>query len=182
MPGQGRFGMTMSTRAVSSVSAAQSPPRRAASRLIASEAFASILEGIEEAPPPASVASPPSPVAVSAVPSGDRAILMQFIADLAAAPDVTGELVALYIEQHPRLAVWFAARAVRFRADAAGEIEAAARWREVCGAVPLAELIRAALAIACPPEPQPDAAPAVILDLDMDLDAGDLDDWEPGAL
>jgi len=170
--------MTMSTRAVSSVSATQSRRRRGGSRLVASEAFASILERIEEAPPPASVAGAPPPVAVSAAPSGDRAILMQFVADLAAAPDIAGELVALYVEQHPRLAIWFAARAVRFRADAVGEIEAAARWREVCGLAALAELIRSALAIACPPAPQPDPAPAVILDLDLDIDDWD---WEPGA-
>lgn len=171
--------MTLSTRAVSSASAAYSPRRRGGSRLIASESFASILESIEEAAPPPDIASAPAPVLVTAVPSADRAILMQFVADLTAAPEIAGELVALYVEQYPRLAIWFAARAVRFRADAAAEIEAAARWRETCGLQALAELIRAALGMACPPEPQPISAPAVILDLDIDLD--ELDDWEPGA-
>jgi len=173
--------MNLSTRAVSSLSAATLRRRRPSSRLIASESFAAILESIEEVLPPASVASAPSPVVVSAMPSGDRAVLMQFVADLAAAPEIAGELVALYVEQHPRLAIWFAARAVRVRAEAAADIEAAARWRETCGLTALAELIRAALAIACPPEPQPGlAAPAVILDLDVGLD--EFDDWEPGAV
>ena len=172
--------MTMSTRAVSSLSAANWPRRRDGWRLVASEAFASILERIEEAPAPATVASAPPPVVVTAVPSADRAILTQFVADLAAAPDIVGELVALYVEQHPRLAIWFAARAVRARDDAAEKIETAARWREVCGALALADLIRAALAIASPPiEPDP-AEPPVILDLDFDLD--DLDAGDLGPL
>ncbi len=172
--------MSLSIRAVSSLSATQRSRCRGGSRLIASESFASILESIEEAPPPATVANAPSPVVVTAVPSADRAVLMQFVADLAAAPEIAGELVALYVEQYPRLAIWFAGRAVRVRADAADEIEAAARWRETCGLGGLAELIRAALAIACPPEPQPElAAPAVILDLDIALD--EFDDWQPGA-
>jgi hypothetical protein len=170
--------MTLSTRAVSSLSAAHAPHRRGGgSRLVAAESFASILDRIEEAAPPASVANAPRPVVVSGLPSGDRAILMQFTADLTAAPDIAGELVALYVEQYPRLAIWFAARAVRFRADVAGEIEAAARRREVYGLEALAELIRAALAMACPPT-EPGAAPAVILDLAIDLDDWD---WEPGA-
>jgi hypothetical protein len=153
--------------------------RRGGSRLIAAESFASILECIEEAAPPPDIARAPAPVIVSAVPPGDRAILMQFVADLAAAPEIAGELVALYVEQYPRLAIWFAGRAVRFRADAAQEIEAAARWRETCGLEALADLIRSGLAIACP-RTEPDmAAPAVILDLDIDLE--EFDDWEPGA-
>src|SRR6185437_16495508 len=114
--------MTLSTRAVSSLSMAPSRHRRSPSRLIASESFASILESIEEAAPPPEIASAPSPVLVSAVPSGDRAILMQFVADLAAASEIAGELVALYVEQYPRLAIWFAGRAVRVRPAAASEI------------------------------------------------------------
>jgi hypothetical protein len=172
--------MSLSIRAVSSLSAPHVSRGRGGSRLIASQSFASILESIEEAPPPATVATAPSPVVVSAVPSADRAVLMQFTADLAAAPEIAGELVALYVEQYPRLAIWFAGRAVRFRAQAAAEIEAAARWRETCGLAALAELIRAALAIACPRDPEGDVpTPAVILDLDIAPD--EVDDWQPGA-
>jgi hypothetical protein len=162
--------MTLSTRAVSSLSPASPARRRGAARVVVSEGFASVLERIEAAAPPAAVSSGPAPVVVSATPPGDRAVLAQFVADLAAAPVIVGELVALYVEQHPRLAIWFAARAARARADAPEQIEAAARWREVCGAAALAELIRAALAIACPSaEPEP-APPPVILDLDADFD------------
>lgn len=161
--------MTLSTRAVSSLSPASLLRRRPAARVVPSEAFASLLERVEEAEPPATVASEPVPLAVSTAEPGDRAVLIQFVTDLAAAPDIVGDLVALYVEQHPRLAIWFAARAARSCADAIEKIEAAARWREVCGAVALAELIRAALTIACPPvEPEP-AAPPVILDLDFEF-------------
>ena len=171
--------MNLSTRAVSSLSRAQSSRRRSPSRLIASESFASLLESIEEPAPSPAIARAPAPVVVSAPPLADRAILMQFVADLAAAPDIAGELVALYVEQYPRLAIWFAARAVRFRKEAAAEIEAAARWRESCGLEALAELIRSALAIACPSAPHDAAAPAVIVDLDIELE--EFDDWEPGG-
>ena len=169
--------MTLSTRAVSSLSPASPSRRRPASRVIASESFASVLERIEEATPPATIASEPAPLTVSTAEPGDRAVLAQFVADLAVAPDIVGDLVALYVEQYPRLAIWFAARAARSRVDAIEKIEAAARWREVCGAMALAELIRAALAIACPPDEPAPAAPPVILDVDFEFADDDDGNW-----
>lgn len=168
--------MIGSVRSVSSVSSRASHQRRRRGALIVPESFASVLERIEEAAPPAALAGAPAPLMLSAAHPADRAVLAQFLADLATAPGIVGELVALYIEQHPRLAIWFVARAAAACPDALEQIEAAARWREVCGAVALAELIRAATAIACPtPEPEP-AASSVILDLDPDLD------WESYGL
>src|SRR5256885_13704799 len=54
----------------------------------------------------------------------DRLVLEQFIADLAVAPDIAGELVALYVEQYRHLAVAFVARALKMQRDAALQIEA----------------------------------------------------------
>jgi len=167
--------MIVSTRSVASVGSARAARRRTASRLIVPESFANSLDAIEAASPAAAVAQAPASVVLGAAHPGDRAVLAQFLADLAAAPAIVGELVALYIEQHPRLAIWFVARAAAARADALDQIEAAARWREVCGAGPLAELIRAATAIACPPPPEPEPASAPVI-LDLDVELGD-DEW-----
>jgi hypothetical protein len=170
--------MIVSARSVASVGSPRAARRRSASQLLVPESFASSLDAIEAAAPSAAVAQAPASVVMSAAHPGDRAVFEQFLADLAAAPAIVGELVALYIEQHPRLAIWFAARAAAARDDALEQIEAAARWREVCGAAPLAELIRAATAIACPPaDPEP-APPPVILDLDA-LDEDWLDGFDP---
>ena len=169
--------MIVSTRSVSSVSARTSQQGRRGGRLIVPESFASMLDRVEEASPSAAVAQAPAPLVLSAARPDDRAVLAQFLADLAAAPAIVGELVALYVEQHPRFAIWFVARATAACPDALGQIEAAARWREVCGAAALADLIRAATAIACPPaEPEPAPPPPVI----VDLDAFDLDDDDGG--
>jgi hypothetical protein len=167
--------MSLTTRSISSIAPARVARRAGGSRVIVPESFSGVLERIEAATPSAAVARGPAPVFVRAEPPGDRAVLAQFLSDLAAASDIVGELVALYTEQYPRLAIWFTARAARARADAAEKIEAAARWREVCGATALAELIRAALAIACPPpEPEP-REPPVILDVGIDWDDDGLD-------
>lgn len=162
--------MGLTTRSISSLTPAGAVRRRVGLRLVAAESFSAILDRIEPAVPSTPVARGPVPVFLTAAAPGDRVVLAQFLADLAAAPAIAGELVALYVEQHPRLAIWFAARAVAARADAADQIEAAARWREVCGATALAELIRAALAIACPPAAPDPAPPPVILDLDLDVE------------
>ena len=169
--------MIVSARSASSIGSARLARRRSGTRLVAPESFASVLERVEAAQPSADVAPGPAPLILGTPEPGDRAVLAQFLADLAAAPQIVGELVALYVEQHPRLGVWFAARAAAASTEALRQIEAAARWREVCGAAALAELIRAAVAIACPPaDPEP-APPSVILDLDWDLD-----DYGLGAL
>lgn len=162
--------MSLVTRSVSAATPARAARRPAGARVIASQSFSDILDRVEAAAPSATVAGGPPPVFVCAPESTDRAVLAQFLADLVMAPEIVGELVALYVEQHPRLAIWFAARAARARPDAAEKIEAAARWRDVCGAQPLADLIRAALAIACPPLEPPPRPPPVILDIeDCDL-------------
>lgn len=171
--------MIISTQSVSAVSSRTSQQRRRGARLIVPEGFASVLERIEEAAPSAAVAQAPAPLFVGSAHPDDRAVFAQFLADLAAAPEIVGELVALYIEQHPRLAIWFVARATAACPDALPQIDAAARWREVCGAAALAELIRAATAIACPPPAPEPAAPPVILDLDQDFD---WDDYGLGPL
>lgn len=169
--------MSVTTRSISSIVPARVVRRPVGARVIVPESFSGVLERIEAAASSAAVAHGPAAPFVRAEPPGDRALLAQFLADLAAAPDIVGELVALYTEQYPRLAIWFAARAARSRADAAEKIEAAARWREVCGATTLAELIRAALAIACPPpEPEP-REPPVILDICLDWI-----DWDHDSL
>jgi hypothetical protein len=112
----------------------------------------------------ASVAQGRAPYfAIPALPA-DRPVLEQFVADLAVAPEITGELVALYAEQYPRLAIAFVARALKMQRDAALQIEAAAHRREDGGLADLAGLIYAALDILLPPLPD-DPSP-VVLDID----------------
>ncbi|HEX9465057.1 MAG TPA: hypothetical protein VGB82_20850 [Alphaproteobacteria bacterium] len=156
-------------------------PRRSRARATATglpfnavDGLATAAERVQAAAPPARVAKGPAPVFSGVDLPQDRGVVEQFCADLAAAPEIVGELVALYVEQYPRLALRFVALAVKVRLDAAMQIEAAARWREVCGAVLVAELMRAALDFALPPvDPEPLPA-AVVLDLDgeymVDLD------------
>lgn len=132
--------------------------------------FAALVEEVTAAPPSATVADGLAAAISRGRPPRDRSLLRSFLGDLAAAPEIAGELVALYIEQHPRLALRFVKLALMLRPGAAAEIEAAARWREVCGATQLADVIRGAALLATPPEPEP--SPAVILDLrDDDLRA-----------
>ena len=164
--------MIGSAAAVSSVA----PPRpsggerrKHAGRFAIAEGVSSAADPIRGAARPASVAEGVRPWVGGIDLPQDRGVIEQFCADLATAPQLAGELMALYAEQYPRLALRFAAIAVKECRDAPQQIEAAARWREVCGAVLLAELIRAALALACPPaEPAPPLVPADVLDLDAE--------------
>jgi len=131
-------------------------------------AFAALLEQVTAAPPSGSVADGVAAAIGRGRPPQDRSVLRSFLDDLAAAPEIVGELVALYVEQHPRLALRFVKLALMLRPGALDQIEAGARWREVCGAAQLADVIRGAVLLAAPPEPEP--SPAVILDLrDDDL-------------
>jgi hypothetical protein len=154
-------------------SASASRTRRRASGVAAGFATAdgvvSPAEHVVAAAHGAAVAQGRAPFFSSAALRRERAAVEQFLADLAAAPDIVGELVALYVEQYPRLALWFVARALKVREDAALRIAAAARWREVCGAEALAEMIFVALDYALPPEPEPARGPPLILDIDEGL-------------
>jgi hypothetical protein len=102
----------------------------------------------------------------------DRPILDSFAADISAAPEIIGELTALYIEQHCHLAIRFVSHALALRPDAAEDILAAARRREVYGIRWLAGLIVAAVALAT----APDAAEAAPKLLDPMLDIIDFTD------
>ena len=134
---------------------------------VAPGTFAALVEEVTAAPPSAGVADGLAAAIARGRPPQDRSLLRAFLSDLATAPELVGELVALYIEQHPRLALRFVKLALMLRPGAAAEIEAAAHWRAVSGAAQLADVIRGAVLLASPPEPEP-PAPAVILDLQDD--------------
>jgi hypothetical protein len=131
------------------------------------EGAAALIEPIAPARSPAELARGAAPVFAAQSSAGDLPILEQFTADLAAAPEIVGELVALYAEQHPRLTMAFAARAVKRSASGADEIEAAARRREVGGLVELAQLIYAALDCVLPRSEAPEAPPPVVVDIEF---------------
>ncbi len=153
--------------------AALASPRRAAaaSQSTAPGTFAALLEEVTAAPACAAVADGLAAAVGRGRPPQDQGVLRSFLDDLGAAPEIVGELVALYIEQHPRLALRFVRLALMLRPGAASQIEAAARWREVCGARQLADVIRGAVLLASPP-PEPSPEPAVIVDFrDDDLRA-----------
>lgn len=170
----------MILRAGAVSSARSSPlPRRVtgvAAGFAVAEGMASAVERVAAAPQLSDIAQGPAPLFFSAASPQEREVLQQFLADLAVAPEIAGELVALYVEQHPRFAFWFVARALSLRADSAAQIEAAARWREVCGATALAELIRAALGLAAPPAEPVFITPPVIVDIAY-LGTDAPDDW-----
>ncbi len=128
-------------------------------------AAAGEIEPIVAAQSPATVARGPAPHFAAGASVNDRPILARFAADLAVAPDIAGELVALYAEQYPRLAVAFVIRAVSARADAAVQIETAARRREVAGLRDLAFLLYDALDCVLPSLDEP--PPPILLDLDF---------------
>lgn len=109
------------------------------------------------------------PIIVSPVASAERTILQRFLADLAVAPDLTGELVALYVEQHPPLALRFVAAALRLDTTAAVAIKVAAERRAAHGLGTLALVLLGALALAAPPAMDADPPP-VIVDIDLELD------------
>jgi len=119
-----------------------------------------------DGPPP--VFDHARPILIRGALSFERPILDEFLRDIAAAPEIAGELVALYAEQYPALALRFVTRAVRCLPDAASAILAAARRREaVYGLEGVALVLQAAVALAAPPPEMPELPP-VILDLDCE--------------
>ena len=94
----------------------------------------------------------------------EQPLLDRFVGDMAAAPEIVGELVALYVEQHPLLALRFVSLALRRHADAALWIEEAAERRAAFGFAALATVLRAALSLAAPAPEEPEI-PSVILDI-----------------
>jgi hypothetical protein len=137
-----------------------------------------LADGVATSVPEVTAASGAAPVAQGRAPyfarpelPADRPVLEQFVADLAVAPEILGELVALYVEQYRHLAIAFVARALKVQRDAAVQIEVAARRREEGGLTELAELIYTALDLVLPP--LPDEPPPVILDINQ------LEPWRP---
>jgi hypothetical protein len=124
---------------------------------------ASAGSAVGEAAPPSLVASEARPIIVSPVASAERPILERFMADLATAPELVGELVALYVEQHPQLTLRFAAAALHAQPAAGAAIAQAARRRDAYGLGGLALVLLAALALLAPAEVLD--TPPVILDI-----------------
>jgi hypothetical protein len=142
-----------------------------------------IADGVATAAAEVAAATGAAPVAQGRAPyfarpalPADRPVLKQFVADLAVAPEIAGELVALYVEQYPHLAIALVARALKAQRDAAVQIEAAARRREQGGLTDLASLIYVALDFVLPPLPV--EAPPVILDIE-ELEFWSLPDHAP---
>ncbi len=156
------------SRSVSAAVPARSAPRaaRAAVRFTLIDGIACTAEEVSATSAAPEIAEGYTPLIADDAPTVERAVLERFLGDLATAPEIVGELVALYVEQYPRLAIWFAARALRACADAQAQIEAAAERRAAHGLTALADLIAGGLALALPPrEPDPPPAPPVILDI-----------------
>jgi hypothetical protein len=132
------------------------------------------LTGIAGAIPVLAIVSPPlvaeqmRPIRLLPAVSFERPILEGFLRDLAVAPELAGELVALYAEQHPALVLRFVSRAVSRVPDGAAAILAAARRREAAhGLEGVALVLQAAVALAAP-IPEAPALPPVILDFDCE--------------
>lgn len=108
------------------------------------------------------------PILIRRALSFERPILDDFVRDIVAAPEIAGELVALYAEQHPALALRFVTRAVSRVPDVASAILYAAKRRQsACGLEAVAQVLEAAVALAAPPAEEP-TLPPVILDLDCE--------------
>jgi len=114
------------------------------------------------------VAEHARPILLRPAVSFERTILEGFVRDLAVAPELAGELVALYAEQHPSLVLRFVSRAVSRVPDVASAILLAARRREAAhGLEGVALVLQAAVALAAP-LPEAPALPPVILDFDCE--------------
>lgn len=108
------------------------------------------------------------PILLRRAMSFERPILADFLRDIAAAPEIAGELVALYAEQYPGLALRFVSRAINRMPDVAPAILAAAGRREAAyGLEAVALVLQAAVALAAPPPEEP-LLPPVILDFDCE--------------
>ncbi len=117
---------------------------------------------------PSLVAERVRPILLRPALSLERPILDGFLRDLAVAPELAGELVALYTEQHPTLVLRFVSRAVSRVPDVASEILVAAKRREAAhGLEGVALVLQAAVALAAP-VPEFPALPPVILDFDCE--------------
>jgi hypothetical protein len=132
---------------------------------------ATAASAVREAPTAALVVPEARPIIVSPVASAERTILERFLADLAVAPDLAGELVALYVEEHPLLTLRFVTAALEFDRMAALAIAAAAARREAHGLRTLALVLLGALALTAPPAPELDTPPVI-------LDIADESDWD----
>jgi hypothetical protein len=133
--------------------------------------IATAASAVRAAPKAVLVVPEARPIIVSPVASAERTILRRFLADLAAAPDLVGELVALYVEEHPPLALRFVSAALRLDPLAASAIAAAAARREAHGLQTLALVLQGALALAAPPAPELDTPPVI-------LDIAAASDWD----
>lgn len=117
---------------------------------------------------PPLVAEHVRPILLRPAVSFERPILEGFLRDLAVAPELAGELVALYAEQHPALVLRFVSRAVSRVPDVASSILLAAKRREAAhGLEGVALVLQAAVALAAP-VPEFPALPPVILDFDCE--------------
>lgn len=137
--------------------------------------IAGALSGMTAGPIPVmAIAGPPlvaeqaRPILLRPAVSFERPILDGFLRDLAVAPELAGELVALYAEQHPALVLRFVSRAVSRVPDVASAILLAAKRREAAqGLEGVALVLQAAVALAAP-IPEAPALPPVILDFDCE--------------
>lgn len=134
----------------------------------------SAASAVREAASAALVMPEVRPIVVSSVISIEHPILQRFMADLAAAPELAGELVALYVEQYPQMTLRFVAVALRADPAASEAIAAAARRRESHGLRGMALVLLAALALAAPSEPTLDTPPVI-----LDIGGGSFDDDFP---
>ncbi len=117
---------------------------------------------------PSLVAERIRPILLRPAVSFERPILDGFLSDLAVAPELAGELVALYAEQHPALVLRFVSRAVSRVPDVACAILVAAKRREAArGLEGVALVLQAAVALAAP-LPETPTLPPVILDFDCE--------------
>lgn len=117
---------------------------------------------------PPLVAEQARPILLRPAVSFERPIIEGFLRDLAVAPELAGELVALYAEQHPALVLRFVSRAVSRVPDVASAILVAAKRREAAhGLEGVALVLQAAVALAAS-LPEAPALPPVILDFDCE--------------
>lgn len=137
-------------------------------------AFYGPVSGVASLLPVMAVVGPPlvaehvRPILLRPAVSFERPILEGFLRDLAVAPELAGELVALYAEQHPALVLRFVSRAVSRVPDVASSILLAAKRREAAhGLEGVALVLQAAVALAAP-VPEFPALPPVILDFDCE--------------
>ncbi len=137
-------------------------------------ASAAATGGVTSASAPIAAALPPEPAGLPELTApmagpvfpADRQILKDFASDIATAPEIVGELTALYVEQHPRLAIRFVARAAAFRPWAVEDIERAATRRQGYGLHRLAALMLSALDLVTAPREAAVLLPAYLDVLD----------------